>query len=272
VRRIVPSVLLSLLLVPWAPELRAQQRPSKAHPGTLVDAYTRKGILARAYAYSSQYLETADDCPVYKDALDEEKSRIPAGSFAFHIPASESSYLAVYCQQGYFSRTETVNSNLADGTRVQPDPVKLIPLGTRLPAGVKLSSVIFKAMASDLEELRRNFRYYKKASPTSFSDALKLRLSPADRGMVDALTNRTRPFGPAIGIGPTGQSVEPDSVDVAFVATATDIDDAHADFVYFDRVNNDAYAAARSKFAPQDQAIVDRIRMASPYHVSAERH
>jgi hypothetical protein len=240
------------------------------HPGTLVDAYTKKGILAKAYAYGSQHIETSNECPVYDDTLDDQQSQPSTGAFAFHIPAVKGSYLSVYCQEGYFSRTETVNSNLADGSRVQPDPIKLIPLKAKLPAHVTLNSVIFMAMVSDLNELRSNFRYYKEASPAAFSDALTSRLAPADRDMVETLTKRSEPFQPAIGPEPNRQFRDLVSPDVAFVATATDIDNAHADFVYFEHADKDAYAIARSGFPAQDQSIVDRIRMTSPYHVSAD--
>jgi len=210
-----------------------------------------------------------DECPVYDNTLDDEQSQPRTGAFAFHIASNNSSYLAVYCQEGYFSRTETVNSNLADGTRVQPDPVKLIPLKSKLPVNMTLSSVVFMAMASDLDKLRLNFRYYRNVAPLSFSEALRSRLAPADRDMVEALTERSEPFQSAIRLGPNRQFRELNDSAVAFVATATDIDSAHADFVYFDHVDESAYATARSKFAAQDRRIVDRIRTVSPYRVSA---
>jgi hypothetical protein len=119
-------------------------------------------------------------------------------------------------------------------------------------------------MASDLDALRSNFRYYEKASPTSFSDALSLRLEPADRDMVEAISKRPEPFQPGLAREPKPRLGELASSNAAFVATATDIDNAHSDFVYYEHANKEAYALARSRFPTEDQSILDRLKTRSP--------
>ncbi|MFZ0581250.1 MAG: hypothetical protein WAN72_10635 [Candidatus Acidiferrales bacterium] len=259
------SVLfLSLFLVPRATELKVENAAVKRHPGTVVDAYTDRGILAKTHAYGSQHVQKAEECPVYDNSLDNQESHALTGAFTFNIPAANSSYLAVYCQEGYVSRTETINANAADRTRVQPDPIKLIPLKARLPAEVEPGTVIFVAIASDLDELRSNFRYYENASPASFSDALRTRLAPADRDMVEAISRRPTPFHLGPAFEPNPRFGELSNGNAAYVATATDIDNAHSDFVYYEQANKEAYAVARSKFPAEDQSIIDRIRRRSP--------
>jgi hypothetical protein len=194
----------------------------------------------------------------------DQESHAATGAFTFHISAANSSYLAVYCQEGYVSRTETTNANSADRTRVQPDPIKLIPLKARLPAEVEPGSVAFMAMASDLDELRSNFRYYEHASPASFSDALRTRLAPADRDMVEAISKRPTSFNQEPATEASPRYGELSNAHVAYVATATDIDNAHSDFVYYERANREAFETARSKFPPQDRFIIDRITKRSP--------
>lgn len=265
------TLLLSIFLVSWATELKADHLPSKMHPGTVVDTYTHRGILAKAYAYGSQHVQKEEECPVYDDSLDDQQSQPFTGAFTFSIPADHSSYLAVYCQEGYVSRIETINGNSADRTRVQPDPIKLIPLKARLPADVAPSTVLFMAMAADLDELRSNFRYYEKASPGSFSDALSTRFEPADRDMVEAIRKRPEPFQRGLAFEPNPRVGQLTNSNVAFVATATDIDNAHSDFVYYEHANKDAYALARSKFPTRDQSIVDRIKTRSPSLLSPNR-
>jgi len=253
-------LLLSLLLVPQTTQLKPDRKASKTHPGTVVDAYAKTGILAKAHAYGSQHVLSQEECPVYDDSLDNQQSDPADGTFTFYIPRDKSSYLAVYCQPGYVSRTETTNDNSADRTRVRPDPVKLFPLKAKLPLDVSPSTVAFVAIASDLDGLRSNFRYYGKAAPAAFSDALKFRFSPADRDMVESIRNRPDPFLPAASLEWRPRVGELRNPDVAFVAIATDLDNARSNFVYYEQANKDAYVTARSKFPSQDQSIIDRIR------------
>lgn len=240
--------------------MKLENKASNAHPGTIIDAYTKTGILAKAHAYGSQHVQSREECPEYGDSLDDQQSDHATGAFTFHIPKDKSSYLAVYCQPGYVSRTETVNDNTVDRKRVQPDPVKLLPLKDKLPDDVTPSGVAFIAIASDLDEMRANFGYYSTAAPAPFSDALKMRFSAGDRNMVESIKNRPEPFFPAgsFQLGP--QVGELRNPDVAFVAIAGELEKAHSNFVYYEQANKDAYTNAKSKFPSRDQAIIDRIR------------
>src|SRR5258708_37864538 len=68
------------------------------HPGAIVDAYSREGIKADAYAYGSQGPTEPSGCPIYAERLDAQKSSASTGAFTFHIAQDKSSYLAVYCE------------------------------------------------------------------------------------------------------------------------------------------------------------------------------
>jgi len=254
----VGFILLALLLAPT--QLKVETKTRNTHPGAIVDAYAKTGILAKAHAYGSQHILTSEECPVFDESLDDQQSDQGTGSFTFHISNDKSSYLAVYCQPGYVSRTETTNDNSTDRKRVHPDPIKLIPLKSKLPPDVSESYVTFVAIASDLDQLRSNFGYYHRVSPAAFSDALTTRFSAADRYVVEATENRPGPFLPKAVPEIEPRAAELSNPDVAFVAIGGELSNAHSNFVYYERANKDAYATARSQFPPRDQSTIDRIR------------
>ncbi len=229
------------------------------HPGTMVDAYSKRGILARAYAYGSQEEKSGGDCPVYADSLDSQKSESETGAFTFHIQKDKNGFVAVYCQQGYASRTETTNDNSKDGTRVQPDPVKLFPLQAKLPA-IPPSTVAFIAIGTDMNQLRSNFRYYADVARAAFSVALEKNFAPEDRDLVEAIKNRRTPYVDGSVTEPQPRIKNFGEPDIAFIAIATELDNARSNFIYYEGVNKDAYSTARSKFPSQDQKIIERIR------------
>jgi hypothetical protein len=84
-------LVLSLLMVP-AYYLGQGTAQKYSHPGTIIDAYKRTGILAEAYAYGSQSLNKGSECPNYGPELDGEKSSPPSGNFTFRIDSQTSTY------------------------------------------------------------------------------------------------------------------------------------------------------------------------------------
>jgi hypothetical protein len=171
----ISLILVSCCLVD---EASAQKH---SHPGAIVDAYRRKGISADAYAYNSQAPSKGTDCPNYGTPLDAEKSSSPSGDFTFFIDAKTNSYLAVYCKQGYASRTETINDNRTNNTRVQPDPVTLYPVSGG-------TDVAYVAIATDLNAVHRNLTYYAKADSASFASATQSgRFTEEDRRIIQIM-------------------------------------------------------------------------------------
>lgn len=252
-------VIVSLLLVPSSAQLKKETKNSNAHPGTIVDAYAHTGILAKAHAYGSEKVESREDCPVYEDPLDHQSSDSKTGAFTFNIPKDKSGYLAVYCQPGYFSRTETTNDNSRDGSRVQPDPIKLFPLMSKLPAPVTLAEAAFVAIATDLDGMTSNFNYYEKASPKAFASAVEENLRK-DRDLVEAIKSR-KPTLPETSLPPRPKRADIANTQVAYVAIATDLDNARSNFKYYGQVDKgEPFGDAYIKFSRTDKMIIDRIR------------
>ena len=252
-------LVLSVLLVPTLDV--AQGTANKyVHPGTIVDAYSRKGIMAEAYAYASQSPNSGQGCPTYSSLLDAQKSSPVNGNFAFHIDPQVSSYLAAYCEQGYAPRTETANDNSVDKVRVQPDPIKLYPTSH---SGVSASDVAIAAIGTDLDGLHANLWYYAQANPEGFAEALRSpSFSEEDRSVIDAVVRNPKPFFPQglrLEEGPRPRSIE--NPNVAFGAMVNDLNRVRSDLVYYERADRAGYSGAlRSTFSSSERDTIEAIR------------
>lgn len=260
-------LVLSFLLVP-APFL-AQGNQKYSHPGTIIDAYQRNGIEAEGYAYSSQTPSGDSECPTYGQPLDAQKSSLPSGSFTFHIDTQNTSYLAVYCKQGYAPRTETINENVRNNTRMQPDPITLYP--TSLP-GVSAAKVATVAIATDLQAVHSHLTYYAKADTKAFTAAVQsYGFSDEDRQMIDTLVMQVPKPTPQEYLPEQKWREEQQTVDnprVAFVAMSTDLNHARSDFRYYARADETGYREALASFPAELRKAIEKIRTRSkPYGV-----
>jgi hypothetical protein len=260
-------LVLSFLLVP-ANYLGQGTVQRHSHPGTVIDAYRRNGILAEAYAYASQGSGSGTDCPTYGPELDAEKSVPPGGAFTFRIDSQTNSYLAVYCQQGYAPRTETINDNRIDNTRVRPDPITLYPKS--LP-GVSPRQIATMAIGTDLEALHKNFSYYSTSSEKGFAAAVQSqRFSDEDRSIILLLQNLQGPQTLEYRKPYTQQELGPyekrpshermDDPKIAFVAVASDLNHVRSDFRYYASADEGGYKEAVSSFPPNISKAIEMIR------------
>ena len=264
--RFVFLFLSLLMMLASSVEQAAPQKNS--HPGTIIDAYQRNGILADAYAYASQTLNKGTDCPTYgSTALDSQKSSPPSGGFTFHVDIQQSGYLAVYCKQGYAPRTETANDNSTNNTRVQPDPITLYPKS--LP-GVSSAQVSAVAIAVDVEGLHANFSYYARSNEVAFSKAMESpRFSDEDRNIINMLlvqdqkpySQQKLPYSPQ---NPPYEKWRPqervESPAIAFGALTSDLNHVRSDFRYYAWANEGGYKEALSKFRPDVSQAIETIR------------
>lgn len=246
-----------MLLVPGSAQLKKEKKDKNTHPGKVVDAYAGTGILARAYAYGSQKIESREDCPVYQDPLDAQSSDQRTGAFAFSISKDKGGYLTVYCQPGYVSRTETTNANSEDGTNVQPRPVKLFPLKSKLPPQMRPTDAAVIVIARDLDEMTANFKYYAKASSEGYSAAMKEKFRE-NGDLVEAIKNR-KPYLPEKLTLSSPTFADIGNSQAAFVAIATDLDNARSNFIYYESADREAFGHASLKFPGTDQAIINRL-------------
>jgi hypothetical protein len=257
-------LVLSFLLVP-ANYLGQGTAQRYSHPGTIIDAYKRNGILADAYAYASQASSRGTDCPNYGPELDAEKSSPPSGNFTFRIDSQTNSYLAVYCQQGYAPRTETINNNRTDNTRVQPDPITLYPKS--LP-GISRAQVATMAIVTDLEALHKNFSYYAMSSERAFGTAVQSEgFSEEDRNIILLMKNLQNPPN----LKPHTQQELPyekwpsqerlENPRIAFVAMASDLNHVRSDFRYYAAADEGGYKEALdSSFPPDISQAIETMR------------
>jgi hypothetical protein len=260
-RRCACLVVVSVFLVATF-NLAQTTSHKNQHPGAVVDAYSLKGMVADAYAYASQSPSTGSGCPTFSTPLDSQKSTLPGGDFTFHIESQTSSYLAVYCEQGYAPRTETINDNSVDMTRVQPDPIKLYPT-----SHIDISSTVARtAIASDLDGLHENLSYYRQANPDAFAAAQRSPIfSDDDRNVINTIVEKQEPFSPK-GRQPqiSRRQKSIDNPKIAFVAMVTDLNNVRSDFGYYQRADSDGYSEAlKSWFRPRERGVIEAIRTRS---------
>jgi len=100
-----------------------------SHQGKVIDAVTKKPLAkVRATAYASTKRAEKSPCPQYESFLDDEESAADGG-FTLRIPATNSSYVVTYCIAAYDVFTREANDNVKDGSLVEPEPVRLFPVG-----------------------------------------------------------------------------------------------------------------------------------------------
>lgn len=101
---------------------------NRIHPGDVVDWDTKlklEGVWATAY--KTNQIESAGDCPEYRDKIVADKSDRD-GKFSLTIPAEISDYYVQFCLEGYGGR-RIRNKNEPSGKRISPDPIKLAKTG-----------------------------------------------------------------------------------------------------------------------------------------------
>jgi hypothetical protein len=262
------AILVASLILVSGGHLEQPSAGKYVHPGTIVDAYSHKGLLAEAYAYGSESPNSANaGCPVYSDLLDSQKSSERNGSFDFHIDAVKSSYVAAYCQTEYAARTETANDNSVDGKRVQPDPITLYPKSVPGVGSVDVATV---AISTDLDGLRSNFSYYRESNPSAFDEALRSRLSPDDNTIVTNIMKMLRnPSSeqlkrvPSAEVRPVpfGSLTKVEDAQVAYVVITKDLNHARSDIAYYARADHYGYSQAlETKFSTDERRVIETIR------------
>lgn len=244
---VLPIALVSAKILADATQSKNQ------HPGTIVDAYTHKGVSASAYAYGSETESGGSGCPTYSDLLDTQKSSSTTGSFTFHIDRGKSGYLAAYCEAGFAPRTETANDNSGDGTRVQPDPITLFPNSPSAGIPVQIATV---AIRTDLSRLHSDFTYYSRSNPTAFAEGAS-KFSQRDQNILKDLMSYDVP---ATDGEDWFDRRKIDSPAMAFVAIATDLNAARSNFIYYVQADQKAYSDALSESFPKEKQTIEAIR------------
>jgi hypothetical protein len=108
------SLLLAAALV-----CASTSAADRQHTGVAIDR-NGKVIEVSGTAYIRVFPE-GGTCPEFKGFI---MKAVKAGDdFRFLIPEQRSSYGAVFCRNGYFSRIEPSLSNIPDGLPVQPRPL-----------------------------------------------------------------------------------------------------------------------------------------------------
>jgi len=174
-------------LVLWPTTILSQSGRSDvfAHPGIVIDRVTSKPISADIHAYASAKGRTlSGGCAAYDESVDATRSDF-TGRFTLTVDRRLHSYVISYCSNGYISRSDTANSNLTDGSRVDGDPVTLFPDNVDETAYVAALRAEFSRSASEL-------RYIGSAKPDYYQAALA-RLAhdpsfvadPVQKGLLD---------------------------------------------------------------------------------------
>ncbi len=182
----VVVAFLTLVPIGSAPQPRGTVYP---HVGMIVNADSRAGIEAEAYAYASKSQpQGGPDCPVYDKPLSRQRSLAATGAFTFLIETTIATYVAVYCQNGYAYRVEEINDNKTARSPVLPAPVALLPLRRDGPAGVD-PTVMRRAIDRLIELAARDLRYFSGADRDAFATAAK-DLPADDRAVAEILLKR----------------------------------------------------------------------------------
>lgn len=149
-----------------------------AHSGKVVDAPTGKPLAnVTASAYSSNERRDAGACPKYIGFIGDALSGND-GTFTLRVPQASASYLVTYCNTRYVTFTHDGNSNVQDGSAIDPLPVRLFPRVSDL-------SDMSHAMRVLRDDSRVAVSILHDANIKAFMDALAS-LPPSDQALVRA--------------------------------------------------------------------------------------
>jgi len=162
------------------------------HDGIMKDAVSGEPIYASARAFGSEKESAPNDCPAFDDLLFSTHSVPGSGDFSLLIDKSHLSYTAVYCQPGYRPQTRRGLDNLRNGTRVDPDPVRLYPIPQAL-AQRKLDPVdaAYLAIRRVMSDAESQVYYFSNADEDSFYKALKF-FPPEEQQVLQVLIAKGR--------------------------------------------------------------------------------
>jgi len=164
------SLVVSFLL---AAPLTAQA-PTYLHSGSLMNASSGKPIAAEAKAFSSEKrASSVNGCPSFDGLLNSTNSAEGSGKFTLRVASSTSSYTAVYCLPGYYSRVYYGLDNSKDATPVEPDPVILLPSQqVARQEGIDPVDAAYLAIRRSLSSVESNLYYLSNADEGSYYKAL----------------------------------------------------------------------------------------------------
>jgi plastocyanin len=234
----------------------------RLHDGRIIDASTKTGIIAEAYAYaspSSNNLTGSVECPTYLNSLDMQRSS-SGGDFTFHISPEVSSYLAVYCAHGYAARIETANDNSSLGDRIAPDPLKLYPRESR--GDPRSVSQMGEVVIDTVENLRANLDLYSKENPKAFLAAIESADMPADdRALVHEILVANLPQRTPSEKGNSWPVPAPiTNHETVLHAVVADLNHARSDMSYFAIVDGDAFGGATRSMPSNISKMIEELR------------
>jgi hypothetical protein len=138
-----------------------------SHSGVVRDRATGRPIEANVRAYASEKgRSNSGGCIAYEDNIHSTESDPVTGRFSVIVKRTLPSYVVTYCRNGYISRAETTNSNLADGTPVRGNPVALFPDSVN-------EKEYLAALRAELTRSASELRYMSRARPEHYSLAIK---------------------------------------------------------------------------------------------------
>jgi hypothetical protein len=181
--RVRPAAAVLVLVAAGA--LGAQN--AYQHRGEVLNASDREQqpVFAQVAAYRSATAAdpVAPDCPTFQGFLTSTNTNKGNGTFVLSIDASASSYVAVYCADGFVPRVDQSLQNSANEP-VIPRPVPLVRRGVGYQEMTRMLEVELTAFVS-------NVRYFRQANPGAFDDAIGAALgpdaSPQERDLIDAV-------------------------------------------------------------------------------------
>jgi hypothetical protein len=160
-----------------ASSICAQAPPRYKHSGLVVDAPSAKPLSnVTATAYSSNERKDNTLCPKY-DGFADEVVTSKEGTFTLKILPANASYVVTYCNASYATFTRYANDNSANGTSIEPTPVRLFP---RVPR----SSDMFNAIRLLRDDSRRMAMTLRSKSGVTFEVMLQTLPDP-ERKLVD---------------------------------------------------------------------------------------
>jgi hypothetical protein len=151
----------------------------------VIDRVTGKPIGADIHAYASVKGRTlSGGCATYDESVDATRSDF-TGRFTLTVDRRLHSYVVSYCSNGYISRSDTANSNLTDGSRVDGDPVTLFPDNVDEKAYVAALRAEFSRSASELRYISSANPDYYKAALAQLSRDPSFVADPVQKGLLD---------------------------------------------------------------------------------------
>lgn len=161
-------------LASFALAVVAEEPQAFSHPGYVYEFDRRAhpipdvSVVAWPEAQAKSALDNSG-CPVYGDTPLAATHSDQQGMVNLEVAKERKTFTAVYCNQRYIPRAETLQSNRIDKSPLEPIPITLIPRAGSASSNRQLLAERYQAFLMQAEWFCRDVRYIEQ-HPSAFGE------------------------------------------------------------------------------------------------------